>query len=189
MMNKMLDERMQTALEEISEYIFFTNAGSHYKMYDDSVKLETIEVIDQFGLNAFNFSLANCVKYIKRFGLKSGYNRDDLLKIIHYSLFALVFFDKESEKFHEDHFCGDCDCEEEENVGDCDCEEEENEHFCNEEENEFFRDEEKKANEKERLAIDNDFALVYNESMNDSSVLTMNESNETITIKNRDYLK
>jgi hypothetical protein len=168
MMNKTLDDRMQAALEEINDYIFHTNAGSHYKMYDDSVKLETIEVIDEFGLNAFNFSLANCVKYIKRFGLKSGYNRDDLLKIIHYSLFALVFFDKENEELehhaeHHDFICHNCDCEDEE---ECDMT--------------IYR-------QSERSAIDNDFALVYN-SMNDS-ILTMNDSNETITIKNRDYLK
>ena len=40
------------------------------------------------------FALGNVLKYAQRYGKKEGYNRKDLLKILHYALIALHVHDK-----------------------------------------------------------------------------------------------
>jgi hypothetical protein len=40
------------------------------------------------------FALGNVLKYAQRYGKKQGYNRADLLKILHYALIALHVHDK-----------------------------------------------------------------------------------------------
>lgn len=41
------------------------------------------------------FNIGNIIKYAKRYGKKEGYNRKDLLKIIHYAVMQLYVHDKE----------------------------------------------------------------------------------------------
>ena len=41
------------------------------------------------------FNIGNIIKYAKRYGKKEGYNRKDLLKIIHYAVVQLYVHDKE----------------------------------------------------------------------------------------------
>jgi hypothetical protein len=43
------------------------------------------------------FCVGNIIKYAQRYGKKGGYNRKDLMKIIHYAIFLLHTHDKEHE--------------------------------------------------------------------------------------------
>ena len=42
------------------------------------------------------FTLGNVIKYAQRYGKKDGYNRKDLLKVLHYTLMALFIHDKKN---------------------------------------------------------------------------------------------
>jgi hypothetical protein len=41
------------------------------------------------------FNVGNIMKYAKRYGKKQGFNRADLLKIMHYTLIQLYVHDEE----------------------------------------------------------------------------------------------
>jgi hypothetical protein len=41
------------------------------------------------------FCMGNILKYAQRYGKKNGYNRADLMKVLHYALFALYVHDLE----------------------------------------------------------------------------------------------
>ena len=41
------------------------------------------------------FCMGNILKYAQRYGKKNGYNRADLMKVLHYALFALYVHDTE----------------------------------------------------------------------------------------------
>lgn len=41
------------------------------------------------------FNIGNIIKYAKRYGKKEGYNKKDLLKIIHYATMQLYVHDKD----------------------------------------------------------------------------------------------
>lgn len=71
-------------LKEISEYINLTYKG-HY-VGDDNV--QSLDLILATG-HATGFNVGNILKYGSRYGKKRGYNRDDLLKVIHYAIFEL----------------------------------------------------------------------------------------------------
>ena len=45
-----------------------------------------------------DFSQANAIKYLMRYGKKQGHNRADLMKVLHYALFALYVHDLEVDK-------------------------------------------------------------------------------------------
>jgi len=78
-------------IEEISEYIAKTYSAHYAK-----TKLQAFEEIVDNGYG-LGFAMGNVTKYNKRFGKKSGKNRDDLLKQIHYSILALYAHDYEVE--------------------------------------------------------------------------------------------
>jgi len=40
------------------------------------------------------FCIGNIMKYAQRYGKKSGYNRNDLMKIIHYTIMAIYNHDE-----------------------------------------------------------------------------------------------
>lgn len=71
-------------LAEIAKYIDLTYAG-HYVGEDNVQSMDLILATGQ----ATGFNIGNILKYGSRYGKKRGYNRDDLLKVIHYAIFEL----------------------------------------------------------------------------------------------------
>ena len=71
-------------LREIGEYVASTY-GAHYVGSDN---IQAIDLIASKGhLNGF--AIGNIIKYGSRYGSKGGFNSDDLMKVIHYAMFAL----------------------------------------------------------------------------------------------------
>ena len=79
-------------VEELKEYIFDTY-GEHYA----SDKYQATDVIIDAG-HGSGFCMGNIMKYAKRYGNKGGFNRKDLMKILHYGIIMLHIHD-ESIKF------------------------------------------------------------------------------------------
>lgn len=75
-------------LNEIKSYIDLTY-GQHYS----NNKFQSMEIIGEMG-DAIGFCRGNIIKYIMRLGKKKGWNRDDLLKVIHYSILLMHFSDE-----------------------------------------------------------------------------------------------
>ncbi len=67
-------------LEELKTYIDATY-GQHYA----SDKLQTIDVWESLGIGPESCQ-SNVLKYSMRYGKKGGYNKADLLKILHYTI-------------------------------------------------------------------------------------------------------
>ena len=72
-------------LKEIHTYIDATYSR-HYVSPDK--KVQAFDLIHSSG-NSMGFCIGSILKYASRFGKKSGHNREDLLKIIHYAMFAM----------------------------------------------------------------------------------------------------
>lgn len=70
-------------LKELKEYIDATY-GEHYSQN----KFQATEFIIDAG-HGDGFCIGNIMKYAQRYGKKDGYNRKDLLKVIHYGIMAL----------------------------------------------------------------------------------------------------
>jgi len=66
-------------LQEIAEYLASTYKG-HYVGEDN---VQSLDLIIATG-HATGFNVGNILKYGSRYGKKKGYNKDDLLKVIHY---------------------------------------------------------------------------------------------------------
>ena len=75
-------------LQELQQYIDKTYS-EHYSMSN----IQSTEFIIDAGLGE-GFTLGNVIKYAQRYGKKDGYNRKDLLKVLHYALMALHIHDK-----------------------------------------------------------------------------------------------
>ena len=76
-------------LIELKKYIN-TTYDEHYAQN----KYQATDVIIDSG-HGIGFCVGNIFKYAKRYGLKNGYARSDLLKILHYAIIALHVHDKE----------------------------------------------------------------------------------------------
>ena len=76
-------------LVELKKYIN-TTYDEHYAKN----KYQATDVIIDSG-HGVGFCLGNIFKYAKRYGLKNGFARSDLLKILHYTIIALHVHDKE----------------------------------------------------------------------------------------------
>jgi hypothetical protein len=70
-------------LKEIKEYIDATY-GEHYSQN----KFQATEFIVDSG-HGEGFCIGNIMKYAQRYGKKDGYNRKDLLKVLHYAIMAI----------------------------------------------------------------------------------------------------
>jgi len=70
-------------LKEMREYIDKTY-GQHYSQN----KFQASEFIMDSG-HGEGFCIGNIMKYAQRYGKKNGYNRDDLMKVLHYAIMAL----------------------------------------------------------------------------------------------------
>ena len=70
-------------LKEIQEYIDET-----YSQHYGSGKIQSTEFIIDAG-HGEGFTIGNIIKYAQRYGKKNGFDKSDLLKVIHYSIIAL----------------------------------------------------------------------------------------------------
>jgi hypothetical protein len=80
------------ALREIQKWIDATY-NKHYSMN----KIQSTEFIADAG-HGVGFCLGNIIKYAQRYGKKEGYNREDVLKIIHYAIILLGIEDGDKEE-------------------------------------------------------------------------------------------
>ena len=74
-------------LNELEKYI-----DSTYDMHYSKSKFQATEFILDAG-HGEGFCIGNVMKYAQRYGKKGGYNRADLLKVIHYGFLALYNHD------------------------------------------------------------------------------------------------
>ena len=70
-------------LQEVLDYIHKT-----YDQHYAQNKIQASEVIIDSG-HGEGFFIGNILKYAQRYGKKEGYNKNDLLKVIHYGILAL----------------------------------------------------------------------------------------------------
>ena len=78
-------------VKELGEYIDLTyekDLGSHYNQN----KFQATEFIIDGG-HGEGFCIGNILKYAQRYGKKDGYNRKDLMKVLHYGIIALHVHD------------------------------------------------------------------------------------------------
>ena len=76
-------------MKQIMDYIDSTYS-QHY-----SGKYQATDMIIDAGHGA-GFCVGNIMKYAKRYGKKDGYNRKDLMKIIHYAMIQLYVHELEN---------------------------------------------------------------------------------------------
>ena len=74
-------------LKEFKEYVDATY-GEHYSLN----KYQATEFIIDAG-HGDGFCIGNVMKYAQRYGKKDGYNRKDLMKVLHYALIELYVHD------------------------------------------------------------------------------------------------
>ena len=79
-------------LKQIQQYI----EGTYVQHYAAG-KIQSTEFIIDSG-HGLGFAMGNIIKYAQRYGKKSGYNRNDLMKVIHYAIIALSIHEREYEK-------------------------------------------------------------------------------------------
>ena len=76
-------------IAELKAYIDSTYEGHYSKN-----KFQATEFIIDGG-HGEGFCIGNIMKYAQRYGNKDGYNRKDLLKVLHYAVIMLHVHDKE----------------------------------------------------------------------------------------------
>ena len=76
-------------INELQEYVDATY-GEHYSINQFQA---TEFIID--GGHGEGFCIGNILKYAQRYGKKDGYNRKDLMKVLHYGIIALHVHDRE----------------------------------------------------------------------------------------------
>ena len=74
-------------LNKIEKYILST-----YEQHYSQNKYQATEFIIDGG-HGEGFCMGNILKYAQRYGKKNGYNRADLMKVLHYALMALYVHD------------------------------------------------------------------------------------------------
>ena len=81
-----------TTLNEITKYIKETY-GQHYTTKSGAQIQDVLTDLDI----GRDFCHGNAIKYLMRYGKKKGFNRNDLLKAVHY-IILLMNYDKEQDK-------------------------------------------------------------------------------------------
>jgi len=71
-------------LNAVLDYIEKTYSGH----YTSANGIQSMDLISSSG-RGLDFCLGNVLKYAARYGKKNGSNKDDLMKIIHYTLLAM----------------------------------------------------------------------------------------------------
>ena len=79
-------------IEEISRYIKGTY-GEHYSTTKDGFQVQ--DMLRHLNIDK-DFCQANAIKYLCRYGKKSGKNRKDLLKAFHYIVLLMSSEDKDN---------------------------------------------------------------------------------------------
>lgn len=74
-------------LNEVTEYV-----NSTYSQHYSKNKHQATEFIIDAG-HGDGFAIGSIMKYAQRYGNKDGYNRKDIMKIIHYGLIQLYIHD------------------------------------------------------------------------------------------------
>ena len=74
-------------IREIKDYI-----DSTYNQHYSKNKFQATEFIIDGG-HGEGFCIGNILKYAQRYGNKDGYNRKDLMKVIHYAIIMLHVHD------------------------------------------------------------------------------------------------
>ena len=85
-------------LQDVQQYI-----DNIYDQHYSKNKFQSAEFIIDSG-HGIGFMVGNIMKYAQRYGKKNGFNRADILKIIHYAIILLYVHDTNtmSEEHHED---------------------------------------------------------------------------------------
>ena len=83
-------------LTELSSYIDNTY-NQHYSLD----KFQATEFIIDSG-HGRGFCIGNVLKYAQRYGKKNGYDRKDLMKVLHYALMMLYVHDKKLQEANRD---------------------------------------------------------------------------------------
>ena len=79
-------------LKQIQQYIDGT-----YDQHYAAGKIQSTEFIIDSG-HGLGFTIGKIIKYAQRYGKKGGFNRNDLMKVIHYAIIALSIHEREYEK-------------------------------------------------------------------------------------------
>ena len=82
-------------LKELKDYVDSTYVSDDNSHYAKS-KIETTEVIIDNGYG-FAFCMGNVMKYAQRCGKKQGFNRKDLMKVLHYGIMAMHCHDNKAD--------------------------------------------------------------------------------------------
>ena len=77
------------AIQELATYI-----ESTYNQHYSKNKFQATEFIIDGG-HGDGFCIGNKMKYAQRYGNKDGYNRKDILKVLHYAIIQLHVHDHE----------------------------------------------------------------------------------------------
>lgn len=90
-MTEMIDYKFDEdrLIAEFKDYI-----DSTYDAHYSQTKFQAAEFIFDAG-HGMGFCIGNVLKYAQRYGRKEGYNRKDLMKVLHYAMMALYLHDKE----------------------------------------------------------------------------------------------
>lgn len=90
----MIDYRFNEGelVKELATYIDGT-----YNAHYSKNKFQATEFIVDGG-HGEGFCMGNILKYAQRYGKKDGYNRKDLMKVLHYAIIALNVHDNEHNK-------------------------------------------------------------------------------------------
>ena len=76
-------------IAELARYI----DNTYHEHYSEN-KFQATEFIMDGG-HGEGFCIGNILKYAQRYGKKDGYNRKDILKVLHYAIMALYVHDEE----------------------------------------------------------------------------------------------
>ena len=74
-------------IKQIQRYV----DGTYERHYAQG-KYQATDMIIDAG-HGVGFSIGNIIKYAKRYGNKNGYNRKDIMKILHYAIILLYIHD------------------------------------------------------------------------------------------------
>jgi len=74
----------QQNIHELTHYV----ESTYSKHYAAANGIQSMDLISASGLG-LDFCLGNVLKYASRYGKKQGANREDLMKIMHYTLLAI----------------------------------------------------------------------------------------------------
>ena len=83
----------KTLLRELEEYI----KSTYSKHYVGENNVQSLDLIFYAG-HGIGFCAGDVLKYAARYGKKKGYNREDILKALHYALLLLYRHDIEIDK-------------------------------------------------------------------------------------------